>query len=508
MSIFEGDHSAVRAMARQFSEQAEVLREKRRGLMSRISQVQSGTDAWEGEGAKAYVLQMEQVTEELGRMNSAGHQIATVLYQVGDRLYGLQELRSRLKHLESELHSATMVMAMSSSSGYVNEGELSRVHSLSTECSHLRAMVQQYEVEYDREAAQAFSAIMSGLPMSGELQDVVRTLTQQLFDRSHLPVLIQPDAGHFQPGREKIAYLNETIRMNQAVYDYYKAHAEAIGPNGESAEQMMGQAHALMENARKDGGTYGVPILFVHGLKGDGTTFKEMVEYLGGISMVYTIEKSGDMLPTPGKNNSQEHPVIQIVFKDGTMSFDEQVGYYKEMTAQLKKDSGTDYMMVVSHSMGGVITTQYIEETGGDDITRFVTLGSPIHGSKADELAHKAIGVLSPTTKLIAEAFELNYSAIHDLRSDSAATKQILKDKGHFNPDIEVFSGAGTGAGMLGDTVVLPDSALALEQFVGAENYSGKIYPDDTHSELHDDPLAIEDVMNFILNGERPKYEK
>jgi hypothetical protein len=55
---------------------------------------------------------------------------------------------------------------------------------------------------------------------------------------------------------------------------------------------------------------------------------------------------------------------------------------------------------------------------------------------------------------------------------------------------------------------VLPDSALALEQFAGAGKYSGKIYSDDTHSALHDDPLAIEDVMNFILHGERPKNEK
>jgi hypothetical protein len=49
---------------------------------------------------------------------------------------------------------------------------------------------------------------------------------------------------------------------------------------------------------------------------------------------------------------------------------------------------------------------------------------------------------------------------------------------------------------------------LALKDFAGKGNYSGKIYTNDTHSELHDEPLAIEDVMNFILHGERPKNEK
>ena len=49
--------------------------------------------------------------------------------------------------------------------------------------------------------------------------------------------------------------------------------------------------------------------------------------------------------------------------------------------AQAKKDTGSDKVDIVAHSMGGLVTRSYIEQLNNSDVRKFVMLGTPNRGS-------------------------------------------------------------------------------------------------------------------------------
>ncbi|KEO82786.1 hypothetical protein EL26_13640 [Tumebacillus flagellatus] len=492
-------------MAHEYSQQAEFLRQKLKSIKNQTQQVQSGVDRWTGPASFAYVLQRETLENHLDRMVLACEQFATTLRQVAERLYGLQSLRDTLKNLERAADRERNF-----DHGFNqpdDQKDYSRYFQLMAECEHYRTLIAQYEHQYETEAETAFSTIKLMIPKVHGLTQYVQSVGTYLFDSNHKPVLARLDFASGRVGRDRVEYLNEAIRMNQVAVKYYKAHPEQTGPNGESAEQMIQQAKALIKEARKQGGTYGVPILFMHGLSGGIGTFSKMVDEMGGFSTIYSVSKSGEMLePVQGENDSPEHPCIQFVFQDGAMTFDKQTEFYKQMMEQLKKDYDTDTVMVISHSMGGVVTTKYIEETGGDDISRFVTLGSPIRGSDLDDAAQDALQN-TPIVNIFIQLGDVFYPAVENLSSDSKETKQIYTDRGNFNSDIEVLSGYGLAKGRYGDGVVLPESATALKDFAGEGMFHSIVYPEADHSGLHESDQAIADVLKFILFGEIASHE-
>lgn len=507
---------AARRAASQMHQQAEILREKMKKLKSQTEELLSGSQAWQGIGASMFSLQRDEIAHRLDKAATACHQYGSELSQIADRLYALQEMRKRLKQLEHELLMLPQsnLYSMGNNSGSQSyhpaqdTADQQRRARLSHDISYLRQQVRTYEAQYDTQAAQGLTNVMKIIPTVGELTGTIREWGSYLFDAGHKPVLVRTTLAQGRQGRDRVVYLNETIRMNQTVYDYYKNHPGETGPSGESADEMMKKARALMEEGRKQGGTYGVPIVFMHGLFGGSSTFDTMVGHFGGRSGVYTVE-DGDVRIELGENTTGDNPCIQFVFGDGSMSFDDQTVEFTQMMQKVKAEYETDSVMVVSHSMGGIVTTQYIEETGGEDITRFVTLGSPIKGSDDNNDAHTALYHTGGGVSVVVGIFDLFNPAVLDLRTDSDAIKEMYGKRGQFNQATEVFSAIGMAGGEIhGDTIVTPKSARGLEDYANPSRFTSKVYLDSTHSGLHENEQETVDTINFILYGEKPKgYE-
>lgn len=512
MNTFQGDSMAARRAASQMHQQAEVLREKMKKLKSQTEELLTGVDRWEGTGAFLFSLQRDELTTKLDKVATICHQYGAVLFQIADRLYSLEGMRKRLEDVERQLLLMTHVDHYRTPSNAREQAYQSAESSadqqrhdrLTAEASYLRQQIGMYEQRYNKEAEDELSKIRQALPIVGLSTEMTRYWGSYLFDSGHKPVLVDTQFAYGRQGRDRIDYLNETIRMNQTVYDYYKNHPNETGPNGESAEQMMDKAHALMEQGRKQGGTYGVPIIFMHGLFGGTGTFDTMVNRFGGRSMVYTV-KDGKVVVTEGENQTGDHPCIQFVFEDGSMSFEDQTAEFTQMMEEVKKEYGTDQVMVVSHSMGGLVTTKYIEDTGGKDVRRFVTLGSPIRGSDDNNDGHTALYHTGGGISVITGIADLFNPALEDLRTDSHAINELYENRGQFSQDTEVFSAIGLAAGNIhGDSIVTPNSARGLKDFADPNQFVSKIYPDSTHGGLHENEQETLDSIHFILYGEKP----
>ncbi len=50
--------------------------------------------------------------------------------------------------------------------------------------------------------------------------------------------------------------------------------------------------------------------------------------------------------------------------------------------AEIKRETGTERIIIVAHSMGGLVTRAHMAKSGAGGICRFITLGSPHHGTK------------------------------------------------------------------------------------------------------------------------------
>jgi hypothetical protein len=97
---------------------------------------------------------------------------------------------------------------------------------------------------------------------------------------------------------------------------------------------------------------------------------------------------------------------------------------------------------------------------------------------------------------------------IPELEAGSAANQKIYDSRDKFNQNIDVFSGGGDGWGKLGDQVVMPNSAFGLKFFANPERFHSKLYPKDTHGQLHEGEEEIQDTMKFLKYGEIPHAKK
>ncbi|KEO85058.1 alpha/beta hydrolase [Tumebacillus flagellatus] len=433
---------------------------------------------------------------------TAFQQTATATYTLADQVDSLNGLRHRVQQLQGQL--ATLIQNQRhhendygrQASNHTNTYD-SSIHSLATEINYLNQQIQDESAKNDRDAVSAFHKIANLAPTVGSLLHEMKyatVLTGPFLDHGFVPVLVKPNPGT-RIGKDKVEYLNDVIRLNQIVHDYYETHRDAVGPNGESAGDRMLQAIYTQQQARREGGYVGVPIVFMHGLNGSEDTYKNMVEHYGGFSKIYTYHKNGSVTCEDGPNRDAEQPLVQYVFEDGAMTFGEQTHGYIKMTGQMKADLKNDTFNVVAHSMGGIVTTNYIEVTGSMDFKRFVTMGSPILGSDIDAKANTTLRILSPgskTARLVENAIQTFAPAVNDLEKDSHAIQEIYNKRENFNPDIQILSFAGgkySQAG-LGDTVVMPYSAFGLSEVAPNNDMVSFYLEDDDHSGLHEDLSA------------------
>ncbi|MBL8513312.1 MAG: alpha/beta fold hydrolase [Betaproteobacteria bacterium] len=128
----------------------------------------------------------------------------------------------------------------------------------------------------------------------------------------------------------------------------------------------MGRDPVANGSQNPKGAGDGTPILLVHGFfssKGMWIRFRQRL-VKAGMGPVYTMN-------------------LKHVF-----------GHVKDMVPSLHdrieaiaRDTGKDKVILIAHSMGGLVSRQYLQDHGGGRVAQLITLGSPHHGTRIAKIA-------------------------------------------------------------------------------------------------------------------------
>lgn len=75
-------------------------------------------------------------------------------------------------------------------------------------------------------------------------------------------------------------------------------------------------------------------------------------------------------------------PVYTVTLEPITGSIDAMVTALDARIEEILRATGQEKIVVVAHSMGGLVTRAYMAQSGTKRIARFITLGSPHHGTR------------------------------------------------------------------------------------------------------------------------------
>nr|WP_279432759.1 alpha/beta fold hydrolase [Effusibacillus lacus] len=257
----------------------------------------------------------------------------------------------------------------------------------------------------------------------------------------------------------------------------------------------------MAENARANGGTIGVPTVFIHGFSGGSKTFDSTISSLensghGKLTNKYTVSFDGvsisyqnstaviqekiSVTPTEDYPVDTSHPLVQVVLANNTDYLDNQAKALEKVLDKMEGKYGTKYVNLVGHSMGGVASTRYILNSGGEKVLKLVTLGSPI----TSEFKHD----LMPETVYGRDIDKMN------------------EERGNFNKNIKVMSVAGTLTAydqvtgepyeLEHDGVVSKESAHGLSNFTN--NFTPKKCENCYHTEIQSNSGVINEITNFL----------
>jgi Predicted acetyltransferases and hydrolases with the alpha/beta hydrolase fold len=151
--------------------------------------------------------------------------------------------------------------------------------------------------------------------------------------------------------------LVQTLRLCSAEFRAVLAYFPALL----LAERWLGQRVPAQEAAFT-----GLPVLLIHGLKANGAYWWPMRRYLArrGINNIFTI----NLEPICGS-------IQQLA---------EQV---KQRVEQICTLTGAEKVLLVAHSMGGLVSRAYLYQLGGEArVAKLITLGSPHHGTELARL--------------------------------------------------------------------------------------------------------------------------
>ncbi|MBS4175345.1 alpha/beta hydrolase [Bacillus sp. FJAT-49736] len=238
-----------------------------------------------------------------------------------------------------------------------------------------------------------------------------------------------------------------------------------------------------------------VPTIFVHGFKGGPRSFQFMLErfqnqyHWGKKTMVFTVNKNGELHMYGSIPRNQKNPLIQIIFENNRASIQDTTNWLKKVMRVLSRQYHVEEVNAVGHSMGGLVLTNFIEQSNDGQyprIEKFITIGSPFKGIQK-EAYYQNIRNTGP--------------AIFDLKTNSPFLTSLIKHRNEFSPSIKVLSIAGVAKNEEdGDGVVSLDSALGLKDIAPKQRFESKIIydPHATHSGLHEHKMVDQYIGEFL----------
>jgi uncharacterized alpha/beta hydrolase family protein len=245
----------------------------------------------------------------------------------------------------------------------------------------------------------------------------------------------------------------------------------------------------IAESKENTSGDYAsTPTVFVHGYKGTYNSFKTMLYRFeqngwGKRELVVYVSAEGDITWKGTLHfDSKLPPLVQIVFEKNKASIAETSTRLQSVMKGLKDNFGVEQVKLVGHSMGGLVSVNYLESTNGNadypQTLKFAVIGSPFDGI-AKESYHKVN----------------TGEAIIDLKPDSNALNSLIDNREYFPAELEVLSIAGSG-----DQVVDIDSAFAIQEIVNEERLQKQLIEDQTidHSGLHETEKVDKLLKKFL----------
>ncbi|MED3654438.1 alpha/beta hydrolase [Heyndrickxia sporothermodurans] len=239
-----------------------------------------------------------------------------------------------------------------------------------------------------------------------------------------------------------------------------------------------------------------IPTIFVHGFKGTSKSFNTMLNrfennyFWGRKTMVCRVSHNGHVFISGGIPKNQKHPFIQIIFENNRSTIQNTTDELKDVMKVLKHRYGINDTYAVGHSMGGLVLTNYIEQTSNKKrypiIKKLITIGSPFKGIERKSY-YKNPNNTGP--------------AVKDLKPNSGALQALVEHKESFDASIKVLSIAGVILDSKhGDGVVSQPSALGIQDIVRSNQLKTKIVNDinATHSGLHEHQTVDRYIGEFL----------
>jgi len=75
-------------------------------------------------------------------------------------------------------------------------------------------------------------------------------------------------------------------------------------------------------------------------------------------------------------------PVYAVTLEPLAGTIDAMVATFEAQLAIIRRETGREKVIVVAHSMGGLVTRAHMARAGAGAICKFITLGSPHHGTR------------------------------------------------------------------------------------------------------------------------------
>ena len=146
-------------------------------------------------------------------------------------------------------------------------------------------------------------------------------------------------------------------------------------------------------------------------------------------------------------------PENYIVVQTKSESIDTYAVRLKELIDIINYKTGKPKVVIIAHSMGGLVSRRYLQVFGSDDVGKLILVGTPNKG---------IIGDVADYCPIVGEKLECR-----DMNSESLFMNKLNRGK---LPEIPVYNIVGSGCDMnegVGDGIVLEENAV-LE---GAKNF-------------------------------------
>ncbi|HLS08162.1 alpha/beta fold hydrolase [Lentibacillus sp.] len=231
--------------------------------------------------------------------------------------------------------------------------------------------------------------------------------------------------------------------------------------------------------------------VFVHGYKGTQNSFKNMLQRFehqygwGQTSLVYRVSPAGNLDVNVYKRDSGKvnGPVfVQVIFENNRASFHDTSAWLAKLLAHMKETFQIETVNLVGHSMGGLVSMNYIETYQDEEVyptvDKLIAIGSPFAGIYSKGY------------------FRIHHDpAAENLKPDSYALKKLRLNKDVIPEQLEVLS-----IGSTGDPIAVPESVGFIKHIVSEDQLTYEMIQDDTlgHSALHEDPRVDKMVYSFL----------